>query len=84
MEKSKEGQPQTRFSSLETFDTRPVKSRRDSKTELPGFQTGDAMKLDEKSSIREWIGLVVYWIRELLWRRRFWSKMLRDSDTLKK
>jgi hypothetical protein len=80
MEKSEENKAKTRISSLETFDTRPVNGKSIESSRQMGSVVVGQDSLKGSGSLKRWFELVVYWARELLWRRRFWQYIRRDHD----
>jgi hypothetical protein len=80
MEKSQENNPETRLSSLETFDTRPVNGTAGESARQRDRVVVDHSSLKSPGSFKGWFKLIIYWTRELLWRRKFWHTIRREHD----
>ncbi|MDF1500561.1 MAG: hypothetical protein P1P76_08835 [Anaerolineales bacterium] len=79
MEKSQEGQAQNRLNPLDILDTRAANGKRAVRSIQSGRPGVDSGPMQDSTSLRGWLDLAAYWIRELLWRRRFWSRMDRRA-----
>jgi hypothetical protein len=80
MEKSKEGQFDQPDRAVEMVDTRPVNGRMANHSNRVAETIVDPDVNQDPYGLVAWISLVVFWIREMLWRRRFWSKLLKGPD----
>jgi hypothetical protein len=80
MEKSKENKSKSRLSAVETYDTRPVNGSSTSQTDRsPVTQFADTAD-HAPVSLKEWLESIVYWIKELRWRSRYWLSMRREDE----
>ncbi len=61
------------------FDTRPVNGKSSGDLVRSSQSQSSTELKQEEPSLREWLDLAVHWIRELVWRTRFWRTDTRDE-----
>lgn len=79
MEKSEQNKAASRLSVAESYDTRPVNGTPASQRELNRVAPMDVPGDEAPVSLKQWIEAIIYWVKELRWRVRYWSG-LRGGD----
>ena len=80
MEKSKENKSKSRLSTMKTYDTRPVNGSSATQNDRGPITQFTEPADHDAVSIKEWLASVVYWIKELRWRSRYWLSMRREDE----
>jgi hypothetical protein len=80
MEKSREERAEQHKSAFEMVDTRPVNGKSVNRLTRANDPMTELKAAESPQTLRAWISTVAYWIREMLWRRRFWSKLDQGID----
>jgi hypothetical protein len=75
MEKSKEEKAKKGQSSFEMVDTRPINGKSANRSTKARDLKVDLVASQGPRTFKSWTSMVAYWIREMLWRRRFWGRV---------